>query len=225
MSGALANKPGWYSDMLIDTHTRQIIQLSGAPRGTGTAAQIDLVRFVDGHVPNVGDILNPDDVLVAVEVKTTASASSVDSVQKARYSAIFGSSKWDIAVPSRYWNPSVGWGVHPKAGKLARLAQHFGKASGVVQTSAGAITAVTLAASLFLQPEAAQADLDEAAMAFSAALRTRQRGDFVQLAADLSDVIVPLKRYLSAYSPADAATLGIDLGLIGSFYYIYGHSH
>jgi hypothetical protein len=179
---------------------RKILSIGqGPPGGSTGTVQIDVLRLKQGYSPQVGDILDPNQLDDLYEIKTSAGG-KVDPGQKQRLKTVRGG-KIQISMSQRRWTFTLGWHKNPRVSKIVKMLGLVGLA-----TSAYAI----------INADDYDDEIDEIIAKLDAAKNEADDNEKrVQMVLALND----LKNYLNHFDPSDSVNL-VSLGMI---YHILGN--
>ncbi len=114
---SLGGQPNWHASVWVDPDTRTILSIGSSPGSVPNSVEIDILKVKPGYTPQVGELLDVNQVLDNYEIKTSATG-AVAPLKRQKLNQIFGTNNWKVVTPHRRWRLLSGWGWHPKGGTL-----------------------------------------------------------------------------------------------------------
>jgi hypothetical protein len=171
---------------------------SPPPGGLAGTTEIDVLRLRQGYNPQVGDILDPNQIDDIYEVKTSAGG-KIDPDQKARLKQV-RDGKIKITMAYRKWTHGLGWHKTPRVTRIIKI---IGLA-GLV-TSAYAV----------INLDDFDDEVDEIIMALNVA---NAENDPLQRKVACMAVVSDIQQYLNHFDPSDS----VNIVTLGTIYYMLG---
>lgn len=181
------------------TPFRTILSIGQPPQGgtTGTT-EIDVLRVKDGYNPQVGEVLNPQQLDDLFEIKTSVGG-KINQAQKIKLKAVRGG-LIKISMSERRWTSAAGWAKTPRVVKYIKLLGLL----GLVAT-----------AYAFINLDSYDDDVDELIIKLDAV--KAEPPDQKKVAAML--VMNDIRGYLNHFDPSNS----VDIITLTAIYDMLGH--